>query len=110
VDGIPEEAIRLDVRNPGELETWGAIPGFINIPLNELRGRMDELDLSRPIYVTCQVGLRGHVACRMLAQHGATAYNLSGGCTLYAAYVKDLQGLADKGGVSCASCGEQVKG
>ena len=110
VDGIPEEAIRLDVRNPGELETWGAIPGFINIPLNELRGRMDELDLSRPIYVTCQVGLRGHVACRMLAQNGATAYNLSGGCTLYAAYVKDLQGLADKGGVSCASCGEQVKG
>lgn len=109
VANIPADAIRLDVRNPEELKDLGQIPGFINIPLNQLRHRMDELDLTRPIYVTCQVGLRGHVASRMLAQNGATVYNLSGGYTLYSAYAKDLAGLADEGNQNCAACGMQEK-
>ncbi len=108
VASIPQDAVRLDVRSPGELEALGAIPGFVNIPVNELRNRMGEVDLSKPIYVTCQVGLRGHVASRMLAQNGAKVYNLSGGYALYSAYVKDLQGLADGGSKSCAACGQQV--
>lgn len=109
VANIPADAIRLDVRNPEELKNLGQIPGFINIPLNQLRDRMGELDLTRPIYVTCQVGLRGHVASRMLAQNGATVYNLSGGYTLYSAYAKDLAGLADEGNQNCAACGMQEK-
>ena len=109
VANIPADAIRLDVRNPEELKKLGQIPGFINISLNQLRDRMGELDLTRPIYVTCQVGLRGHVASRMLAQNGATVYNLSGGYTLYSAYAKDLAGLADEGNQNCAACGMQEK-
>lgn len=107
VGGIPADAVRLDVRSPGELEALGAIPGFVNIPVNELRDRMGEVDLSKPIYVTCQVGLRGHVASRMLAQNGAKVYNLSGGYALYSAYAKDLQGLADGGNKNCAACGQR---
>lgn len=109
VANIPADAIRLDVRNPEELKNLGQIPGFINIPLNQLHDRMGELDLTRPIYVTCQVGLRGHVASRMLAQNGATVFNLSGGYTLYSAYAKDLAGLADEGNQNCAACGMQEK-
>ncbi len=108
VASIPEDAVRLDVRSPGELEALGTIPGFLNIPVNELRSRMGELDLTKPVYVTCQVGLRGHVACRMLTQNGAKAYNLSGGYALYSARAKDLQGLADGGNKNCTACGQQV--
>ena len=70
---------------------------------------MDEVDLSKPVYVTCQVGLRGHVASRMLAQKGAKVYNLSGGYTLYSAYAKDMAGMADAGNKNCADCGMQMK-
>lgn len=108
IGDIPEDAVRLDVRNPDELETWGEIPGFRNIPVNQLRDRMDEIDLTRPIYVTCQVGLRGHVASRMLQQHGAKVYNLSGGYTLYSAYAADLQGMAQDMDKATMSCGKQI--
>lgn len=109
VESIPENAIRLDVRNPQELADLGEIPGFVNIPLNELRSRITELDLTSPVYVTCQVGLRGHVASRMLTQHGFTVYNLSGGYTMYSAYAKDMAGLADDSNKDCTSCGMQVR-
>lgn len=109
VANIPADAIRLDVRNPEELAELGEIPGFRNIPVNQLRSRAGELDLSKPVYVTCQIGLRGHVASRMLAQMGATVYNLSGGYTLYSAYAKDMAGLADEGGKNCAPCGMQIQ-
>ena len=72
----------LDVRNKIEYEN-NHMDGFINIPLNELRNRLPELDKSKPVYATCQMGLRGYVACRMLSQHGFQAYNLSGGTRLY---------------------------
>lgn len=109
IANIPADAVRLDVRNPQELETWGKIPGFINIPVNELRDRLDEVDLTKPVYITCQVGLRGHVASRILMQHGAEVYNLSGGYTLYDAYAKDMAEMADDGKTDCASCGAQLK-
>ena len=72
----------LDVRTKAEYQA-GAIDGFINIPVDELRSRLDELDPSKPVYVTCQVGLRGYVASRILMQKGFDAYNLSGGNELY---------------------------
>lgn len=74
--------ILLDTRTPSEY-TLGHIDGFINIPLDSLRGRLDELDRSKKIYVTCQIGLRGYVACRILSQNGFDCYNLSGGYSLY---------------------------
>lgn len=69
----------LDVRNPGELKSIGQIPGAVNIPLDELRQRLDEIPKDKEILVTCQVGLRGHVACRLLRNAGFNARNLSGG-------------------------------
>jgi len=110
VANIPADAFRLDVRNPEELAENGEIPGFVNIPLNQLRGRIGEVDLSKAIYITCAAGLRGYVASRMLEQHGAKeVYNLSGGYTVYSQYIKDLAGMADDSNVDCASCGMQIK-
>ena len=72
----------LDVRNPMEYMA-GTIPGFINIPLDSLRDRLDEIPKGKTIYVTCQIGLRGYIAARILEQKGYTVYNLSGGYRLY---------------------------
>ena len=72
----------LDVREPHEFGA-GAIEGSINIPLGQLRNRIGELPASKEIWVTCAVGQRGYYACRILAQHGLRARNLSGGYTTY---------------------------
>lgn len=72
----------LDTRTPVEYAN-GHIDGFINIPLDSLRERLDELDRSKPVYVTCQIGLRGYIAARILMQNGFETYNLSGGYRLY---------------------------
>ena len=110
VANIPEGAYKLDVRNPEELAENGEIPGFVNIPLNQLRGRISEVELDKPVYITCAAGLRGYVASRMLEQHGAKeVYNLSGGYTVYSQYIKDMAGLADDNKADCASCGMQIK-
>ncbi len=77
------DQLLLDVRNPNELQTVGAFPGAINIPVDELRTRMNELPKDKEILVACQVGLRGHVACRMLSQSGFRVRNLSGGFKTY---------------------------
>jgi rhodanese-related sulfurtransferase len=76
---LRSDQLVLDVRNPGELKANGQIPGAINIPVDELRGRLHELPKEKEILITCQVGLRGHVAYRMLTLAGFTARNLSGG-------------------------------
>ena len=75
-------ATLLDVRTVKEFES-GTIPGFINIPLDELRERIGEINPAKPVYITCQVGLRGYVACRILAQKGYEVQNLSGGYTIW---------------------------
>ncbi|WP_411993068.1 FAD-dependent oxidoreductase [Agarivorans sp. DSG3-1] len=69
----------LDVRNPGELDKLGAIPGAINIPVDQLRERINELPKDKEILIYCMVGLRGNVAYRQLVNNGFTAKNLSGG-------------------------------
>ncbi len=76
---ISPEQFLLDVRNPGELTKIGAIAGAVNIPVDQLRERLAELPKDKEILITCQVGLRGHVAYRLLANHGFNARNLSGG-------------------------------
>ncbi len=72
----------IDVRTARE-HARGAIPGSINIPIDELRGRINELDTKKETLVYCQVGLRGYLAVRILLQHGFSAKNLSGGFTTF---------------------------
>ena len=78
-----KDGLLLDVRTPGEFK-HGTIPGAVNIPLNDLRSRLDEIDPSGKILVFCKVGMRGYLAARILMQHGyKEVYNLSGGYTTY---------------------------
>ena len=72
----------LDVREPEEREL-GFIMGSVNIPLGELRERLNELPAQQHIYVTCQVGLRGYLATKILTNNGHEASNLSGGYKTY---------------------------
>lgn len=79
----PDESVLLDVRSVKEVER-GSIAGAINIPIDELRQRLDELPRDKDIHVYCQVGLRGYLAARILQQHGFTRVkNLSGGYKTY---------------------------
>ncbi len=77
----------IDTRTKGEY-MQGHIDGFINIPVDSLRERMNEIDKSKPVYIVCQVGLRGYLACRILSGYGYDCYNLSGGYALYKEIIK----------------------
>ena len=71
----------LDVRTVPEHERGNISDNCI--PLDQLRGSLDKLPKDRTIYVHCQVGLRGYLACRILMQNGFKCKNLSGGYSLY---------------------------
>ena len=73
-----EKAIILDVRTEMEFNN-GHMAGAINIPVDSLRERIGELDKNKEILEYCQVGLRGYVAARILAQKDFTVKNLTGG-------------------------------
>ena len=83
MDSLTDEQVLLDVRNPGELENVGFIKDAINIPVDQLRHRMDELPKDKEIVIYCQVGLRGNVAYRQLVNNGFKARNLIGGYRTY---------------------------
>ncbi|HDM8221733.1 TPA: FAD-dependent oxidoreductase [Vibrio campbellii] len=83
IDNLSEDQVLLDVRNPGELESVGFIDGAINIPVDQLRQRMNELPKEKEIVIYCQVGLRGNVAYRQLVNSGFKARNLLGGYRTY---------------------------
>lgn len=68
----------FDVRSPGEFAK-GTIPGAVNIPVDELRGRLAEIPKNREIAVFCQVGQRGYLATRILLQSGYQVRNVGGG-------------------------------
>lgn len=80
---LNDDQILLDVRNPGELDAVGCLAGAINIPVDQLRHRMDELPKDKEIIIYCQVGLRGNVAYRQLVNSGFKARNLLGGYRTY---------------------------
>lgn len=86
--------ILLDARTVGEY-SQGHIEGFKNIPVDELRERVGELEKGKPVYVICQSGLRSYIACRILAGYGYDAYNFSGGFRYYAAVMND-RGLIEQ--------------
>ena len=78
----------LDTRTGGEYQR-GHIEGFYNIPGDELRDRLDEVDPTKPVYVICQSGLRSYISCRILEGNGYTAYNFAGGFRFYEAVMND---------------------
>ncbi len=80
---VSQKAIMIDVRDDNEHET-GSIDHSTLIPLNQLRTRMSEIPKNQPIYVYCQVGIRGYLASRILKQHGfSQVKNLDGGYRTY---------------------------
>jgi NADPH-dependent 2,4-dienoyl-CoA reductase/sulfur reductase-like enzyme/rhodanese-related sulfurtransferase len=76
-----DEFTLLDVRTPGEC-TRGMIPGFINIPVDEIRNRFSEIK-TKKVLVTCQVGQRAHTATLLLKNLGFEPVNLDGGYHLW---------------------------
>ena len=89
-DSKPESTILLDIRTQDEY-ALGSLPGAVNIPLDELRERMNELPKDKAIITFCAVGLRGYLAYRILVQHGFTnVKNLSGGLKTYKAAVAPI--------------------
>lgn len=78
-----ENGMLLDVRTEAEVANGGIIDGFINIPVDNLRARISELDKSKTIYITCQIGLRGYIAARILSQLGYKCKNFGGGYRFY---------------------------
>ena len=96
-----EHEFLLDVRTPDEF-SLGSLPGAINIPLDEIRDRMDEIPKDKPVYVFCAVGLRGYLAYRILVQHGYDKVrNLSGGLKIYKAATAPI--IRNEGGDTPAS-------
>lgn len=81
--GTDDSGYLVDVRTAYEYKR-GTIGDAVNIPVDELRNRLDELPKDRPIHIICQVGLRGYIAYRILEGNGFTGMkNLSGGYYLY---------------------------
>ena len=78
----------LDTRTVREYSR-GHIDGFINIPVDELRERVNELDPGKKVYVICQSGLRSYIAVRILSGLGFDAYNFTGGFRYYDAVKND---------------------
>jgi NADPH-dependent 2,4-dienoyl-CoA reductase/sulfur reductase-like enzyme/rhodanese-related sulfurtransferase len=79
VELLQNGAVLLDLRSKEEIETAGAIPGSLHIPINELRGALDQLDRDKQYIPYCAVGMRGYLAHRILIQNGFKSKNLSGG-------------------------------
>ena len=90
LDKITGNDILVDVRSPEEYSA-GKIGDAINIPVDELRGRLNELKKADCIYIYCEAGLRGYLAQRILRQNGfERVYNLSGGYRLWLNCVNEL--------------------
>jgi rhodanese-related sulfurtransferase len=80
-----ERTFILDVRSREEF-TAGAIPGATNLPIDELRARVDEVPRNRRVIAYCQVGQRGYLVTRILLQAGYEVVNLSGGYQTFKMY------------------------
>ena len=90
IDSLPRDGsvTLLDTRTREEYDS-GHVEGFLNIPVDELRERMGELEAGKPVYVICQSGLRSYLACRILTQNGFDCSNFSGGYRLYQTVMLD---------------------
>lgn len=95
--------ILLDIRDELELET-GSIEKSINIPLDSLRMRLDELDKTKEIWVYCAVGLRGYIAARILMQYGFSVKNLIGGYKIHTMGNYKAKEVEQNISTECPSC------
>ncbi len=102
-DAAPRDIFWLDVRDPEETEC-GVVPGATIIPLESLRERLGELPRDRMIGAYCAVGLRGYIACRMLAQQGFNVYNLNGGYRTWSWFYPSSVGTGASGCIEQAAC------
>ena len=94
----------IDVRTAVEF-SLNAIPGAINIPLDDLRERMKEIPRDKPVFLYCGVGLRGYLASNILRENGyADVRNLIGGCKIYFAAIKDYSTKTTNSPVSTTNC------
>lgn len=90
IEGLPldNSVTLLDVRTDTEVSR-GRINGFMHIPVDSLRSRINELPKDKPVYVHCHSGLRSYIACRILAGEGYDCYNLAGGWRLYESVINE---------------------
>jgi len=90
VESLPRDGrfTLLDTRTREEYKQ-GHIEGFINIPVDELRDRLAEIETRKPVYVICQSGLRSYIASRILSENGYDCYNFAGGYHFYDAVIND---------------------
>ena len=90
VENLPRDGsvFLLDTRTPYEVMN-GKIDGFVNIPLDSLRQRINEIPKDKPVYVHCHSGLRSYLACRILTGNGYDCYNLAGGWRLYESVINE---------------------
>lgn len=95
-DTLPKDGsvTLLDTRTAGEYNR-GHIDGFKNIPVDELRERLSELEPGKSVYVICQSGLRSYIATRILEGNGFDTYNFAGGYRFYDAVMND-RALAER--------------
>ncbi|WP_434564968.1 CoA-disulfide reductase [Thermoanaerobacterium thermosaccharolyticum] len=101
------KSIILDVRTDMEYEL-GNIEGSVNIPVDDLRENLDKIPKDKDIFVYCQVGLRGYIACRILMQNGfKSVKNLSGGYKIYETATSDSSDITiryDDEQTECGMC------
>jgi NADPH-dependent 2,4-dienoyl-CoA reductase/sulfur reductase-like enzyme len=90
MDGLAEsdDCFLVDVRTPKEFDL-GHIEGSVNIPVDDIRGRMDEIPRDKRIVLICQSALRSYIAARILMQKGYDCCHLAGGWRLYSLVVRD---------------------
>lgn len=104
IETLGADTLKIDVRTADEF-ALGHIPGFRNIPLDELREHLAELPKDKRIVLTCAVGLRGYLAYRILTQLGySNVANLSGGYKTWCAATQQLATChmcEDEGSGSC---------
>jgi len=87
-----DDGFLLDVREPVELAVEN-VPGALNIPLGELRARLDDLPRNQDILVICRSGQRAYYATRMLEQNGFRARTLSGGMLSRVILLPEVEGI-----------------
>lgn len=95
-NNIADNATILDVRTEKEVQHSGSIKGAVNIPLDELRGRLHELEASKEVYVYCAKGLRGYLASLILTHNGFKyVNNMAGGFTAWNKIVGEVVRLEE---------------
>lgn len=90
IDSLDRSKVQIiDTRTPAEFEL-GTISGAVNIPVDDIRELLNEIDKNKPVVVFCAVGLRGYIAARILMANGYDVRNLSGGYKTYQLATQDL--------------------